>query len=69
MRKGISDLHRRAQVSQAANARYLDYLAAADISETLRGHGLIKKIGKTNRYILTIKRTENCQCCAERFKC
>jgi hypothetical protein len=27
MRKGVSDLHRRAQVSQAANLRYLDALA------------------------------------------
>ena len=35
MRKGISDLHRRAQVSQSANARYLDHIAAADISQTL----------------------------------
>jgi hypothetical protein len=36
MRKGVSDLHRRAQVSQAANARYLDHLAAANIDQTLR---------------------------------
>ena len=36
MRKGVSDLHRRAQVSEAANVRYLDHIAAADISETLR---------------------------------
>ena len=32
MRKGVSDLHRR---SQACNERYLDHLAAADLSETL----------------------------------
>lgn len=36
MRKGISDLHRRARVSEAANERYLDHIAAADISQTLR---------------------------------
>jgi hypothetical protein len=32
MRKGIADLHRRAEVSQAANNRYLDALAPADTS-------------------------------------
>jgi hypothetical protein len=32
MRKGIADLHRRAQVSQASNERYLKALAAADTS-------------------------------------
>lgn len=35
MRKGVSDLHRRSQVSQAANERYLDHLAAADVSASL----------------------------------
>lgn len=35
MRKGVSDLHRRAQVSQACNERYSDHLAAASINETL----------------------------------
>lgn len=32
LRHGIADLHRRSQVSQAANERYLDALAAADTS-------------------------------------
>jgi hypothetical protein len=32
LRRGIADLHRRAHVSQAANNRYLDALAAADTS-------------------------------------
>ncbi len=32
LRKGIADLHRRAEVSQAANNRYLDALAPADTS-------------------------------------
>lgn len=32
MRKGVADLHRRAQVSQAANERYLDTLASLDTS-------------------------------------
>jgi hypothetical protein len=35
LRKGIADLHRRAQVSQACNERYLDALAAADTSTPL----------------------------------
>jgi hypothetical protein len=32
LRHGVADLHRRSQVSQAANERYLDALAAADTS-------------------------------------
>jgi hypothetical protein len=36
MRKGVSDLHRRGQVSQACNERYLDSLAAASVNETLQ---------------------------------
>jgi hypothetical protein len=32
MRKGVADLHRRAEVSQAANDRYLDSLASLDTS-------------------------------------
>ncbi len=36
MRKGVSDLHRRAEVSQASNERYLDHLASANIAETLQ---------------------------------
>jgi len=35
MRKGVSDMHRRAQVSQGCNKRYADHLAAASIKETL----------------------------------
>jgi hypothetical protein len=35
MRQGVADLHRRAQVSQAANNRYLDALAAVDNSTAL----------------------------------
>ncbi|VFM95229.1 MAG: hypothetical protein BECKG1743F_GA0114225_100441 [Candidatus Kentron sp. G] len=35
MRKGVGDLHRRSQVSQAANERYLDHLAAANVSASL----------------------------------
>jgi hypothetical protein len=35
LRKGIADLHRRAQVSQAANARYLDALTSVDDGATL----------------------------------
>lgn len=35
MRKGIADLHRRAEVSQASNERYLDALACVDDDTTL----------------------------------
>jgi hypothetical protein len=35
LRKGVADLHRRAQVSQAANARYLAALASVDDGATL----------------------------------
>jgi hypothetical protein len=36
MRKGIADLHRRAEVSHKANDRYLDALASVDDSASLR---------------------------------
>lgn len=35
LRKGVADLHRRAQVCQAANDRYLDALASVDDTATL----------------------------------
>lgn len=35
MRKGVADLHRRAAVSQAANERYLDGLAAVEAGQPL----------------------------------
>lgn len=35
MRKGVSDLHRRAQISQGCNNRYAEHLAAASIKQTL----------------------------------
>lgn len=35
MRKGVADLHRRAEVSQAANDRYLQRLAEVEAPETL----------------------------------
>jgi hypothetical protein len=35
LRKGVSDLHRRSQVSQAANERYLEALAAVDETTSL----------------------------------
>jgi hypothetical protein len=38
LRKGIADLHRRAQVSQAANERYLDALSSVDDTTTLEEH-------------------------------
>lgn len=36
MRKGVADLHRRAQVSQQSNERYLAFLAAAQTDEKIR---------------------------------
>jgi hypothetical protein len=36
LRKGVADLHRRAQVSQQSNERYLEALAAVDHPQTLR---------------------------------
>jgi len=36
LRKGVADLERRAQLSQSANKRYLDSLAAADTSTPLK---------------------------------
>lgn len=35
LRKGVADLHRRAQVSQACNERYLEAMAAVETSRTL----------------------------------
>lgn len=35
MRKGVADLHRRAEISQKSNERYLDALATIDTNETL----------------------------------
>jgi hypothetical protein len=35
LRKGVADVHRRAEVSQAANERYLEALAAADQTTSL----------------------------------
>lgn len=35
MRKGIADLHRRAQISQASNQRYLDALASIEVDRLL----------------------------------
>jgi len=56
MRKGVADLHRRAQVSQACNERYLDAVADAPTGESLLElfAGIsqrVKKKGKTHRAI------------------
>jgi hypothetical protein len=56
MRKGVSDLHRRAEVSQSANERYLDHMAAANVAQSLKETvGDIcrrkKKAGKSYRAI------------------
>jgi len=48
MRKGIADLHRRAQLSQAVNERYLDALAAVSDDATLAE--LTKDICRPVRY-------------------
>ena len=54
MRKGVSDLHRRCEVSDKCNERYADALAAGQIEEKLKevvspACNRIKKKGKTYR--------------------
>ena len=54
MRQGVSDLHRRGQVSQACNNRYLEHLGASSITETLEQTAgdicsRVKKKGQTYR--------------------
>jgi hypothetical protein len=44
LRAGVADIHRRAQVSQAANERYLEGLAAADHSTPLQE--LLEPLGR-----------------------
>jgi hypothetical protein len=48
LRKGVADVHRRAEVSQAANERYLDSLAAVD--ETTRLAELTSPLCKRTRF-------------------
>ena len=48
MRKGIADLHRRAQLSQAANARLLEALATLDTSPTV--HTLVRALTVPKRW-------------------
>jgi hypothetical protein len=48
LRRGVADLHRRAQVSQASNERYLEALAATDTSSPLGE--LIRDICKPTTY-------------------
>ena len=48
MRKGVADLHRRAQVSQASNERYLDALANIDDSRPL--HELLDQVSRRTNY-------------------
>jgi len=54
MRKGVSDLHRRSQVSDKCNERYADALASCQVEEKLKevvspACNKIKKKGKTYR--------------------
>jgi hypothetical protein len=54
MRKGVSDLHRRCQVSDKCNERYADALVSAQVEEKLKevvspACNRIKKKGKTYR--------------------
>jgi len=48
LRRGVADVHRRAQVSQASNERYLDALAATNISTPLGE--LVQDICSPTRY-------------------
>jgi len=54
MRKGVSDLHRRCQVSDKCNERYLDVLATAEVHEKLKqvassACNKVRKKGKSYR--------------------
>jgi hypothetical protein len=63
MRRGVSDMHRRAEVSQAANDRYGEALAAIDTSRTVGdwaaelSKGFVKK-GKRYRGIKLFAKEE-----------
>ena len=48
LRKGVADLHRRAQVCQRSNAHYLDALAAVDDVTPL--HRLLDQVGRPTAY-------------------
>jgi hypothetical protein len=48
LRKGVADLHRRAQVSQRANERYLEALAAMDDATPL--HQLLDQVARPVTY-------------------
>jgi hypothetical protein len=48
LRSGISDMHRRAEISQASNDRYLDAIASVDASSSLGD--LLKKICEPTTY-------------------
>ena len=48
LRKGVADLHRRAQVAQRANEHYLDALAAVEDSTPL--HRLLDQVGCPTAY-------------------
>lgn len=48
LRKGVADLHRRTEVSQAANERYLDALSVVDDSTTLAA--LLDTVAKPTTY-------------------
>jgi hypothetical protein len=53
MRKGVSDLHRRCQVSQQCNERYADALATASVQEKLKevvSGGCNRVVKKGKRY-------------------
>jgi hypothetical protein len=48
MRRGLADLHRRAEVSQKVNERYLDALASVDDSARL--HEILGSVEKSKRW-------------------
>lgn len=56
LRRGVADIHRRMQVSQAANQRYLEALAAVEHKEPLKEvaedlSGRVKEPGATGRKV------------------
>ena len=66
MRKGVADLHRRAEVSQAANDRYLQALASVDDTTSLGElrHGFVGRSATrddvSGRSVLMHRKTAHC---------
>ena len=53
MRKGVSDLHRRCEVSEKSNERYLDAISAVEVNETLHqvAHNACNRTSRNGRSV------------------